>query len=586
MRLTVSLRPDEATGRNAVADGEYFKVIGSGDVAAREYRRTNSSVSVLVAEYPSSDMFKIIRPLYDPNNNIDGKYVAKSDGNIKSSAGTVLSILPVKPGRTYVIKSSMWTGTAFVIGFKETNSTADGPTLGNILVEDLVDTSDPQVKKFTVPNNIPANFAFINLILPNISFDISESLEVNEGSEIVKEVLITNIGDAKIIDINANERLSKEFLKNSALRTNHNLYDTSNNVSDKYIQVYSGNVGSSTGTIINVFQVRPGKTYLVKSSSFKTTSFAIAFRETNSTIDGQTLGMAVLDSTDNPQIKKFTVPSNAKFGFVNIIVPGQNFDIFDSLSIKEGEYWSEEKCVFGIGDDHVADFQARSRLDLIEPIIPNPYFSPLKGKSWAVIGDSITHKNYRSNLNYHDYVSEMVEGMTIFNYGLSGTGFFNRFSAYENITQSPDIITVLLGTNDWNNNGSNNKQLGNLTDTGTDTISGCISTLMLGLLTKFPTKIIAMMTPIPRIASWGSNATSNSQGYTLEDLANRICELSRHYSVPCLDLYHESNLPVYIPAGNAYYFTAPGHASPDGLHPNDEGQKVMANKIKSFLEAL
>lgn len=47
--------PDEATGRAAVADGEYFKVIGSGDVAAREYQRTNASTSVLVAEYPSVD---------------------------------------------------------------------------------------------------------------------------------------------------------------------------------------------------------------------------------------------------------------------------------------------------------------------------------------------------------------------------------------------------------------------------------------------------------------------------------------------------------------------------------------------------
>ncbi len=45
--------PDEATGRAAVADGEYFKVIGSGNVAAREYRKTNASTSVLVSEYPS-----------------------------------------------------------------------------------------------------------------------------------------------------------------------------------------------------------------------------------------------------------------------------------------------------------------------------------------------------------------------------------------------------------------------------------------------------------------------------------------------------------------------------------------------------
>ena len=43
----------EAAGRAAVADGQAFKVQGSGDVAAYEYRRTNSTTSVLIATYPS-----------------------------------------------------------------------------------------------------------------------------------------------------------------------------------------------------------------------------------------------------------------------------------------------------------------------------------------------------------------------------------------------------------------------------------------------------------------------------------------------------------------------------------------------------
>lgn len=53
--------PDEATGRAAVADGEYFKVIGSGDVAAREYKRLNASTSVLITEYPSSEVITPLR---------------------------------------------------------------------------------------------------------------------------------------------------------------------------------------------------------------------------------------------------------------------------------------------------------------------------------------------------------------------------------------------------------------------------------------------------------------------------------------------------------------------------------------------
>lgn len=44
---------DEPTGRAAVADGQAFKVQGSGDVAAYEYRRIDSSTSTLLAIYPS-----------------------------------------------------------------------------------------------------------------------------------------------------------------------------------------------------------------------------------------------------------------------------------------------------------------------------------------------------------------------------------------------------------------------------------------------------------------------------------------------------------------------------------------------------
>lgn len=45
---------DEATGRAAVLDGEYFKVIGSGNVACYEYVRVDASNSTLVAVYPAS----------------------------------------------------------------------------------------------------------------------------------------------------------------------------------------------------------------------------------------------------------------------------------------------------------------------------------------------------------------------------------------------------------------------------------------------------------------------------------------------------------------------------------------------------
>lgn len=78
--------PDEASGRAAVTDGEYFKVIGSGDVAAREYRRTNASASVLVAEYPSVSRINSIAVVAETSDFTFGESAIRVDtGNLVAS---------------------------------------------------------------------------------------------------------------------------------------------------------------------------------------------------------------------------------------------------------------------------------------------------------------------------------------------------------------------------------------------------------------------------------------------------------------------------------------------------------------------
>jgi lysophospholipase L1-like esterase len=206
-------------------------------------------------------------------------------------------------------------------------------------------------------------------------------------------------------------------------------------------------------------------------------------------------------------------------------------------------------------------------------------------KSWLVIGDSITGHNFRTNKNYHDYIKDLIN-CTVYNNGQGGTGYYNRYNESDSITVTPDLITVFLGTNDWGNVSSNNLPLGVLGDTGTTTVAGCINALLSSLSAKFYNKSIAVFTPIPRSDNWGSMASKNAQGYTLEQLAEMIKTIGKHYSIPVLDLYHNSNLPVWDTNGNKYYFTAPGYTDPDGLHPNDAGHQVLADKILSFINTL
>ena len=103
----------EALGRAAVADGQAFKVQGSGNIAAYEYRRTNSTTSVLIASYPSSavvnavsDWFDFVpsRNLYDKTNAVDGMLMSYETGlNSPYANGMSLGYFPVVAGKTYTL---------------------------------------------------------------------------------------------------------------------------------------------------------------------------------------------------------------------------------------------------------------------------------------------------------------------------------------------------------------------------------------------------------------------------------------------------------------------------------------------------
>ena len=75
----------EALGRAAVADGQAFKVQGSGDVAAYEYRRTDASTSVLIATYPSSSGIFMFRGVVTSGVDLNSLHTIGSYGLLAAS---------------------------------------------------------------------------------------------------------------------------------------------------------------------------------------------------------------------------------------------------------------------------------------------------------------------------------------------------------------------------------------------------------------------------------------------------------------------------------------------------------------------
>jgi hypothetical protein len=70
----------EVAGRAAVADGVAFKVQGSGDVAAYEYRRVDASSSVLIATYPSSQAVADLSATLNSSLAVEGYVFTLADG--------------------------------------------------------------------------------------------------------------------------------------------------------------------------------------------------------------------------------------------------------------------------------------------------------------------------------------------------------------------------------------------------------------------------------------------------------------------------------------------------------------------------
>ncbi len=116
----------EALGRAAVADGQAFKVQGSGNVAAYEYRRTNSTTSVLIATYPSKSYVDskadtvVGKNLFNPNDGgvLVGYYVSPTTGLPVAAAGFRISgYIPVAASTAYAVSSGRqvaWYDSSYV----------------------------------------------------------------------------------------------------------------------------------------------------------------------------------------------------------------------------------------------------------------------------------------------------------------------------------------------------------------------------------------------------------------------------------------------------------------------------------------
>lgn len=212
----------------------------------------------------------------------------------------------------------------------------------------------------------------------------------------------------------------------------------------------------------------------------------------------------------------------------------------------------------------------------------SPYYEHIinkiwSGKKWTVVGDSLTEHNERTRFNYHDYISRLT-GISVVNLGSSGKGYMNGgaedafYARVKNIPIDSDVVTIFGSGNDLSH------PLGNITDSDTNTICGCINTTINNIITRMPRVSLGIIAPTPW-EDYPPTTENNAMELYVQALKN-ICE---NRSIPFLDLYHESNLRPWTEEGrNACYSNDDG----GGVHPDEYGHKLIAPRFKAFLETL
>ena len=201
-------------------------------------------------------------------------------------------------------------------------------------------------------------------------------------------------------------------------------------------------------------------------------------------------------------------------------------------------------------------------------------------RTWVCLGDSLTENNSRTTKHYFDYIAEKT-GIKTVNLGVSGTGYMRRkdinrafYQRVSDIPEDADVITIFGSGNDL----SSDQTLGTVTDTGTDTICGCINATIDAIYERIPLARLGIVTPTPWVGSSPSKPTCGMAKY-----AEAIVEICKRRGIPCLNLYHESNLRPDDENFRKLAFSKDGG---NGVHPDEKGHEIIAASFQSLLERL
>lgn len=188
-----------------------------------------------------------------------------------------------------------------------------------------------------------------------------------------------------------------------------------------------------------------------------------------------------------------------------------------------------------------------------------------KPVTWLAVGDSLTWGEGYYRKCYLDYIEREHSEVTADKKGVPGMYTAQLVSyagnGFLDVDYNPDIVTVLMGTNDFG------------LDNPLDQYEIDLENLIKVVKEKYPNSRIIFLTP-PYRDYYGErkyilSGMVNHLGNSLYDYINVIKEKAKENGIEVVELTEDECLNK----DNLKDSTL------DGLHPNDKGNKLLADKV-------
>lgn len=293
----------------------------------------------------------------------------------------------------------------------------------------------------------------------------------------------------------------------------------------------------------------------------------------------------VTEISPNHHIKPGIPPTLNFHGDADTTVPIENAVTFDSLMRAAG---NKSKLIIGKGENH-GFFNGK----FFRPGCDGKYFEELmfrsdvflkklgflKGKPTAhkkvirvaCVGDSNTSRKYpqllQEILGDRYRVTNNGQGAATI---VDGSLFpYMKTDKYKQALSSmPNVVVIMLGTNDANPRWWDNKRKTNFNGSAAEEFSAGLDKLITSFKSLPTNPVIMLCTPIPVFAEKNKDESGRKKNLE-EKVTPLILDAAKGHKLKIIDLYKvlEKRDDLTI----------------EGVHYNDEGYRLMSEKIKSEL---